>query len=161
MVTDDELWRLLRSLYDPDHLERPPHLDVVETRDRFERLVARLNAEFDCTCLAEREVEDASLHARVEVPAEATESGEPLVVCVSNFGNLAAVSVTNPGVWSHAEMRKLLGDDADRIFGVLDALNYIVVPEEPLWRDYDGPSLLSTTASTSRVTWWTRYFDYV
>jgi len=49
MISDGELWRLLRALDDPDHLERPARFDFVETRNQFERLVARLNAEFDCT----------------------------------------------------------------------------------------------------------------
>lgn len=163
MITDKgELWSLLRSLDDPNHLEHPVGFDVVETRDRFDHLVDRLDAEFDCTCLADRHVEDASLHARVDVPAEATITGRPLVVCVSNFGDLAVVSISNPGAWSQAEFEdRLAPQDAERVYGALDALEYVVVPEEPLWEDYDGPSRIAEIGSASRVTWWTRYFDYL
>ncbi|MEU4237489.1 hypothetical protein [Actinoplanes sp. NPDC026619] len=40
--------------------------------------------------------------------------------------------------------------DVDR--QVQDDLGYTLIPEEPLWRPYDGAGISST--------WWNRYFDY-
>ena len=157
----EAMWTLLRALDDPDHLEMPAGFDFEATRARFERLVSGLDAAFGCRSHADRSVQDASLHARVVVPAEATVTGEPLVVCVSNFGDLATVSVVNPGAFDQAEHEALLeADDARRVHGVLDDLGFVVVPEAPLWQDYDGPSEI-TLPGYPRATWWLRYFDYL
>lgn len=164
MGTDGEaMWSLLRSLDDPDHLEWPANFDFHQTRQRFDQLVHSLHAAFGCSCEADRNVEDASLHARVNIPESATKSGDRLVVCVSNFGGLATVSLTNPGAWSQAESETLAsGEDAFRVHRALDSLGYTVVPEEPLWSDYDGPSDVGVDPQGKvRATWWTRYFDYL
>ncbi len=161
-VEGDQMWVLLRSLDDPDHLEWPGDYDHAATRQLFDELVERLDVEFSCRCEADRHVEDASLHARVDIPAAVTESGERLVISISNFGQLATVSVTNPGVWSETEFEGLLApSDASRIYPALDALGYQVVPEEPLWSDYDGPSALAAIDARYGATWWTRFFDYL
>ena len=49
---------------------------------------------------ADRHVEDASLHGRIVIPVSATSTGRPLVISVSNFGELVVVSVDNPGVFA-------------------------------------------------------------
>ena len=103
-VEGEEMWALLRSLDDPDHLETPADFDFEKSRARFERLVSALDDAFDCRCDADRSVQDASLHARVVVPSEATETGERLVVSLSNFGSLATFSPTNPGALDQTEL---------------------------------------------------------
>ncbi|MBU2693952.1 hypothetical protein [Pimelobacter sp. 30-1] len=162
-VVDGELmWSLLRSLDDPDHLEVPSDFDHSATRKLFDELVGRLDAAFACRTNADRHVEDASLHARVSIPSAATETGEPLVVSVSNFGSLATVAVTNPGAYSQDEFKeRLAARDAARIYATLDSLGYQVVPEAPLWNDYDGPSALAALDARHGATWWTRFFDYL
>jgi hypothetical protein len=160
-ISAEQLWPLLRTLDDPDHLKTPAGYDFDATRARFERLVQRLDTAFDCRSDADRSVQDASLHARVVVPAEATATGERVVVCVSNFGSLATVSLENPGAYGTAELETLLTEeDAARVHGALDDLDYVVVPEEPLWRDYDGPSTISFLGEPPQ-TWWVRFFDYL
>ncbi len=160
-IEGEQMWTLLRALDDPDHLERPAGLDFAATRERFERLVAELDLAFGCRSAADRSVQDASLHARVVVPAEATATGERLVVCVSNFGSLATVSLVNPGALDTAELESLLdAEDAARVHGVLDDLGYVVVPEAPLWRPYEGPIPFETITG-GRSTWWVRFFDYI
>ena len=160
-LSGEQMWELLRQLDDPDHLERPADFDVTVTRDKFERLVTALDASFGGYEEADRDVQDASLHARVAVPAARTATGERLVVCVSNFGDLATVSVVNPGAFDQEEHDALLDPaDAGRVHAVLDDLGYVVVPEAPLWRDYDGPSRLSVL-SDPQPTWWLRFFDYL
>lgn len=162
VVQGDAMWALLRDLDDPDHLEVPADYDHDATRRLFDDLVDRLDAAFSCRTESDRNVEDASLHARVEIPAAATETRERLVISVSNFGRLATVSVTNPGAWSQAEFEELLApDDASRIFAALDTFGYQVVLEEPLWSDYDGPSQLVALDARHGATWWTRFFDYL
>lgn len=108
-VEAGRLWDLLRSLDDPEHLEFPAGYDHDETRNRFGELVDRLDTAFSCTCQAERHVEDASYHGRVDIPAAATATGSQLVIVVSNFGGLAVVAVDNPGAWTQEEFTELLG----------------------------------------------------
>lgn len=162
VVEGERLWDLLRSLDDADHLEFPADFDFVRTRSRFDQLAARLDTAFNCTSQVDRHVEDASYHARIEIPSAATATRLVIVIVVSNFGNLAVVAVDNPGVWTQEEFTELLHrDDAERIYAALDDLDYIVVPEEPLWNDYDGNSNLRQLSPDHRATWWIRYFDYL
>lgn len=162
VIDGEPMWSLLRSLDDPNHLEVPSDFDFDATRRLFDELVGRLDAAFACQTDADRHVEDASLHASVSIPAAATDTGETLVVCVSNFGRLATVAVTNPGAYSQDEFEeRLAARDAARIYAALDSLEYQVVPEAPLWNDYDGPSALGGLDPRHRATWWTRFFDYL
>jgi hypothetical protein len=83
-------------------------------------LVDRLEAAFSCTCQADRHIEDASHHGRVEIPAAAAATRSQLVIVVSNFGGLAVVAIDNPGVWTGEELTELLHpDDAGRIYPAL------------------------------------------
>jgi len=160
-IAGEEMWSLLRELDDPDHLEMPADFDFGAARARFERLVSGLDAAFGCRSDADRSVQDATLHARVVVPAESTVTGECVVVCVSNFGWLATVSLTNPGVFDAAELEELLdAEDAARVYGVLDDLEYVVIPDDPLGKTYDGPSEI-TFDTRWPASWWTRFFDYL
>jgi hypothetical protein len=160
-LDNPKLSQLLYALDDPDNLEFPAHYDHRRTRARFEQLVQRLNADFDCQSRVDRDVQDASLHGRVDIPAAATATGRPLVVNISNFGNLAVLSVENPGVWTDAEAADLLHPrDADRVHAALTDLGYTLIPEQPLWQPYDGawdPDVFGP----SEATWWIRYFDYL
>ena len=162
MLRDDpQLSQLLHALDDPDNLELPAGYDHRRARARFQKLVQRLNAGFDCRTKADGDVQDASLHGRVDIPATATATGRTLVVSISNFGNLAVLSVDNPGVWTDAEAADLLDPrDADRVHTALTDLGYILIPEQPLWEPYSGvwdPAVFGP----SRPTWWIRYFDYL
>ena len=159
-LTGDALWRRLRELDDPDHLERPADFDRAATAERFEMLVERLERVFRCRCTADPDEQDASFWGTVRVPAEATRTGAQLVVCVSNFGSLVTVSVENPGAYDAEETAVLLDpEDEARVEGALDHLGYVVVPEQELWRDYDGPSEFIVGAGHGG-TWWTRFFDW-
>jgi hypothetical protein len=104
-VESDKLWDLLPSLDDPEHLQFPAGFNRDETRNRFGQLVDRLDTAFSCACEAERHVEDASYHGRVEIPAAATATGIRLVIVVSNFGGLAVVAADHPGAWTQEEFR--------------------------------------------------------
>lgn len=156
-----QLPQLLHALDDPHGLEFPAGYDHHRTRVRFEQLVQRLNADFECECHVDRDVQDASLHGRVEIPAAAAATGRPLIVSISNFGELAVLSVDSPGVWTDAEVANLLQPgDADRADGALADIGYTLIPEEPLWKRYNGawdPSVFGP----SEATWWIRYFDYL
>lgn len=74
-ASDDRLWRLLRSLDDPVHLEFPSGYNHAESRTRFSQLIQRLDSDFGCRCDVDRHVEDASFHGRIDIPAVATASG--------------------------------------------------------------------------------------
>jgi hypothetical protein len=162
IIDGDRLWELLRSLDDPEHLEFPAGYDHAKVRGQFDQLADRLGAAFSCACPADHP-QDASFHGRVEIPVEVTATGSRLVIVVSNFGGLAVVAVDNPGVWSREESTELLHpDDAERICAALGSLGYTVVPEEPLWRPYDGSGpLRQFYPAENPPTWWIRFFDYL
>lgn len=88
---------------------------------------------------ADRHVEDASLHARLSIPASATETGETLIVCVSKFGRLATVAVTNPGASSQDEFEeRVAARDAARIYAALDSLGARSFPKRLCGRTTTG-----------------------
>ncbi|MFP8942846.1 hypothetical protein ACLIYM_15630 [Streptomyces fenghuangensis] len=163
--SDADLIALLHRLDDPVLVERPPGYDHAATRALFEQLVARLAADFSTRCTADRQVQDASLHARVEVPAGATACGERIVVSVSNFGSMAVVAAENPGVYSDTdeavEAGALDANDLRRAERALTDLGYVPIPERLLTRPYDGLSPLATYRPGHRIDWWDRYFDYI
>ncbi|MFU8873021.1 hypothetical protein [Micromonospora sp. SL4-19] len=157
MPADDaQLWQLLHSLDDPNHLEFPANYDHRRARTRFNHLAERLDRDFGCQCDVDRHVQDASFHGRIDIPAAATTTGERLVIVISNFGDLAVLAVENPGVWDDEEAAQVLHpDDTSRIHKALDDLGYTLIPEEPLWNRYDG------VCGPAISTWWVRYFDYL
>jgi hypothetical protein len=163
--SDADLNALLHRLDDPELMEHPPGYDHAATRALFEQLVARLDADFDTRCTADRQVQDASLHARVEVPAETTACGERIVISVSNFGSMAVVAAENPGVYFDTDEAVKAGaldvTDLRRVERALTDLGYVPIPERLLTRPYDGLSPLATYRPGERVDWWIRYFDYI
>lgn len=161
-MKQDDMWALLRSLDDPSHLEYPASFDFAETRRRFVGLVAELGSRFDSPLVIDDHVEDATLHATLTIPAQATETGDPLTVYVSNFGNLATITLENAGAWTQSEFDERVSPaDLALIEAALDMLGYLVVPEEPLWADYDGPAPIGGSDPRCGPTWWTRFFDYL
>jgi hypothetical protein len=68
-VDETELWQRLRALDNPDQVESPAGYHHRGARAQFERLVTRLDTDFGCRCKVDRDMQDASLHGRIEVPA--------------------------------------------------------------------------------------------
>lgn len=160
-IKSGELWELLHQLDDPVHLEKPQGFDWEAARRQFDGLVFRLNAAFGTACGADRGVQDATYHAQVIVPAAATATGQNLVVRVSNFGNLAVLALGNPGTYGQEEFDALVHEiDLARISKSLDAGKYLLIPEAPLWKTYDG-CVPTRVFLPSKPTWWIRYFDYL
>ncbi|TXS44231.1 hypothetical protein [Streptomyces sp. OR43] len=161
-MTEDEadLLVLLRALDDPEWLEWPQHYDHGEAAVHFSALVTRLESDFAARCTAERDTQDSSEYGRVVVPEDGAICGTRIVVCVSKFGSLALICADNPGAF--------FGTDDAQTEGKLDAaglakvnralveLGYVVVAEELLESDYDGPSRLPW--HVQRPTWWHRFF---
>ncbi|MFD4370085.1 hypothetical protein [Streptomyces sp. NPDC058486] len=162
-LDDQSTWALLRRLDDPQHMERPRGYDHDTTRARFERLAARLDARFECSCTVDREVQDASHHGTVVIPATATDSAEHITVTISNFGNLAVVIAGDFGSYNEVEERELFhATDRLRVREELEALGYTVISEHLLWTRYDGISdLVSYYPPGHHPTWWIRFFDYL
>ena len=155
------LWTLLEALDDPDYIETPAGFDRAAARRAFVELTERLSGAFEAECAADLHVQDASLHAQVVVPAEATATGQSFVVRVSNFGMLAVIALDNPGVHSEEEFRARADPhDVERIAACLDAGGYVLVPEEPLWTPYRG-AIVRHVFGGGGPTWWDRYFDYL
>ncbi|WP_018566773.1 hypothetical protein [Streptomyces sp. PsTaAH-124] len=157
-LDDQNTWALLRQLDDPQHMEFPHGYDHDATRARFEQLATRLNARFQCTCTVDRQVQDASHHGTIVIPATATDSAEHITVTISNFGNLAVVTLGNPGSYNEEEERELFqATDRLRVEEELESLGYTVISEHLLWTGYDGVSDLVSYYPT----WWIRFFDYL
>jgi hypothetical protein len=97
------VWTLLRDLDDPDHMESPHGYDHAATRARFDKLARPLDQRFDCTYSADRDVQDASHHGTIIIPATATASRDHITVTVSNVGKLVAATLGNPGSYDHDE----------------------------------------------------------
>lgn len=162
-LDDQATWTLLRELDDPNYLEHPRNYDHTAARARFNQLVARLDERFDCACIVDRHVEDASHHGRIVIPANATASGDHITITVSNFGDLAAVTLGNPGTYDEDEEAELFhSDDRHRIEDELHALAYHAIAEHVLWTAYDGVSGLAVHYPPEQPpTWWIRFFDYL
>ncbi|MEV7606068.1 hypothetical protein AB0N65_11570 [Paenarthrobacter sp. NPDC089322] len=160
-IDNAELWALLHQLDDPAHLETPPGFDWEAARRQFDGLVSRLTTAFGTACGEDRSVQDATYHAQVIVPADATATGRNLVVRVSNFGSLAVLALENPGAYDQQELDSLVHEkDVARISKSLDEENYVLIPEEPLWKPYDG-CVPPRVFLPNKPTWWLRYFDYL
>lgn len=151
---------LLRELDDPDWLERPQHYDRGETTALFNGLITRLEGDFAAHCLAEPDTQDSSEYGRIVVPGDATICGTRIVVCVSRFGSLALVCADNPGAFFGTEDAQAEGEldgaDLAKVNRALAELGYVVVGEELLESDYDGPSRLPS--HVQRPSWWDRFF---
>ncbi|MEV6977674.1 hypothetical protein [Kitasatospora sp. NPDC093806] len=161
--SEADLLALLRALDDPGRLERPQGYDRGEIAARFGTLVARLEGDFATRCTAEPDTQDSSEYGRVTVPAAATLRGTRIVVCVSKFGSLALVCADNPGAFfgtddAQAE-GELDGADLAKVDRALTELGYVMVPEELLESDYDGPSRLPSFVQ--RPSWWNRFFGFL
>ncbi|WP_367139027.1 MULTISPECIES: hypothetical protein [Streptomyces] len=126
----------------------------------FGDLVARLEGDFTACCAAERDIQDSSEYGRVVVPAEATMCGTRIVVCVSKFGSLALVCAENPGAFLGTEDAQAEGEldaaDLAKVNRALADLGYVVLSEELLEHDYDGPNQLPS--HVQRPSWWHRFF---
>ncbi|WP_067812907.1 hypothetical protein [Actinomadura kijaniata] len=162
-VSDDAWWELLHELDDPDHMEFPAIYDHTEVRARFNKVVAKLDTAFGCRCHVDRNIQDASFHGDIGVPATHTAGGERITIRISNFGNLAVYSPENIRSYTDAEKRQLLpAEDLDRIEDTLTGLDYRVVPEDLLNTRYNGRSdLANYYPSDQPPTWFTRFFDYL
>ncbi|WP_030214722.1 hypothetical protein [Streptomyces bikiniensis] len=149
----------------PAHLEFPYGFDHPRALARVRALVDRLQTAFDCRCPADTGVQDASFHATVCVPAEATGAGERIVVRLSNFGDLAVASADFPGCYGDLDEAEEAGalTSADRrtVEEAARSLGYVLIPESALRRPYDGVTRMAEWALRGEVTWWTRFFDYL
>ncbi|MGW8333129.1 hypothetical protein ACWGLE_35165 [Streptomyces sp. NPDC055897] len=85
--------------------------------------------------------------------------GDHITITISNYGNLAAVTLGNPGSYDEEE-EHILFETADRhrIDAELEVLGYITVSEHLLWTRHDGVSNLNSCFGPQ--TWWDRFFDY-
>ncbi|WP_020387742.1 hypothetical protein [Kribbella catacumbae] len=173
---EQELRDLLHQYDEAGGLEHPPFYNHRKTRAAFNALVDRLDADFATSCRADRDVQDASLHGRIEIPVEALHARTPphhpgqaggaaqIVVSVSNFGSMAVISAENPG--AYLDLTEALADDAitgpdlKTVRRALDELGYRVIPEELLTRPYDGISELGYPPDR-QPDWWIRFFDYL
>jgi len=154
-VDQQHLWTILRKLDGSGDAEFPRAYDHAAARARFDKLVADLERQFACTCKVERDAQEASYHGRITIPVTATVSADFVTIIISNFGDLAMVTLGNPMSYDEEETEYLLDPtDLGRITGILGELGYITVPEHLTWADYDGVLNLRSHARS----WFDRFF---
>lgn len=162
-LDEQQTWAILRELDEPDQWEYPHDFDGPASRARFERLAARLDLRFACSCGVDRQVQDASHLGTIVIPPSATSAPDHLTITVSNFGGLAAATLGNPGSYDEDEERAFFPrPDRKRIEDELEALGYLLVSEHPLWTKYNGISGFDALYPPDRPpAWWDRFFDYL
>ncbi|MEU4674364.1 hypothetical protein AB0F91_41990 [Amycolatopsis sp. NPDC023774] len=158
MLTGEAMWRLLRAVDEPGNPEIPHDYDHDATRCRFLALAARLDTDFGCRTDRDLWVQDAALHARLDIPEAATRGGEKIYVAVSNFASLAIAGPCNPDAYD-SEERDVYFEAEDRrlVETALADLGYRLVDEPKIWEPYDGIN----TALRPEITWGGRFFDYL
>ena len=156
MTTDEQhLWALLRELDSSGDAEFPDAYDHAAARTRFNQLVSDIDTQFACVTNVERDAQEASYHGRITIPADATTSADFITIIVSNFGDLATVTLGNPMSYDKEETDYLLDPiDHSQITNILSRLGYITVPEHLTWADYDGVMNLRSHARS----WFDRFF---
>ncbi|MEU9125738.1 hypothetical protein AB0C96_38995 [Streptomyces sp. NPDC048506] len=149
-----------------DHLEFPHGFDRRRALARVQSLVERLQTGFGCQCVVDTAVQDASFHAVITVPAEATGAGERITVRLSNFGDFAVIAAENPGCYLDLDEAETEGAltlaDRRTAEAAAASLGYVLIPEPALRRPYDGVTPLGEHSSPyGEATWWIRFFDYL
>ncbi|KAB1971839.1 hypothetical protein [Streptomyces triticiradicis] len=168
-MTSLALLHSLDQLPGPEHLEFPDGFDYPLAKAQANRLRDRLTHDFGRACRLDDQIQDASYYFKVHIPADATESGVPLVVRLSNFGNLAVVTTPRPD--SHDDLDQAVQEGAlttanrRQIEAALNNLGYTLVPPRLLHRPYDGVTWLADESKgffyagygphQGRATWWT------
>ncbi len=169
---EDRDQRVLRRLEQadrrpgPDHLEFPDGFDHPRARRLLTELHARLEKEFAHPCTVDRHIQDASFHALVGVPAEAAGAGVHIGIRLSNYADLAVITLPSPGIHQSLDDAVSQGDltetDRRKVENALSELGFTTVAERLLHRPYDGVTALNEFRNPDHpATWWTRFFDYV
>lgn len=163
LPSDIGLMELLHRLDDAERVESPAGFNRQRAAAAFDHLTEQLHALFATQCETDRDIEDSTEYGRVVVPAEATACGTQLVVQVSKFSPLSMIAAENPGAYFGIQDARAAGNvhltDVEKLEQALTDLGYVVIPEEVLGNSYDGRLHLSSF-STTRPTWWDRYFAY-
>jgi hypothetical protein len=166
---DQQMRNLLQSADQkpgPDHLEFPDDFDHPRAKSLLAELESRLEAEFSHPCTGDRCVQDASFHALVVIPAEATGAGVHIAIRLSNYADFAVITVDRPRAYTSLDDAVARGDlteeDRHRVENTLSRLGFVLVPERLLHLPYDGVTDLGDFRNEDYpATWWTRFFDYI
>jgi hypothetical protein len=131
----------------------------------FQGLVGCISEAFGCTpnIDAGSSVQDATFYGQLIIPGRSTDTGADVAVRVSNFGHLAVYALERLGAYSDAERDSLMAEaDRSRVEFALGESGYVVLPEDVLWKRYDGVNqALLTLYGDRRPEWFIRYFDYI
>jgi hypothetical protein len=175
VVRDESEWlAVLRALDVPGepgqaaNLEYPQDFDRAAIQLRFEQLAALLSDAFGCPLAAGMgPCQDASCFGDIRIPPEFTVTRAkrsrirfPVIVAVSNFGNLAACwagqDAISPETLTSAAP-PVHPEDRNRVEQALNELGYLFVPAEVLETRYDGPN--QWVFGDRDESWLVRYFS--
>ncbi|MFF7314785.1 hypothetical protein [Streptomyces sp. NPDC008137] len=184
MLSLDRLRELLRELDDPDpaHREMPRDYDVPAARQRFRQFADAAERRFGPSVLADMG-QDSSFLGVVSVPAEATGTGRPLRVAMSNFGPFVTAG-TGLGLGMPGCEDGLDDEFLTWLDELCTELGCIHMPIELLMEPYAGPTALGDDEADEAIlaalaassadgeeeeeeeddlppTWLDRYFQYM
>lgn len=156
----DELLPALVCMDDPESLEAPKGYNFFAERRRFADLARRMEGVFG-PVEVDWIAQDSSHHGAITVPAEVLRSGDAITVVISNFGDLAAVSLGVPDSYDLEEISILLDvSDRDLVGELVMSVGYVPVAEELLREQYTGPSVFARDPQWP-PSWWDRFFTYL
>ncbi len=147
-----EVHRLLLSCDVLGHWEHPPSSDWSRATQEVTQTVPQLESVLGKKLHVDTGVQDASFFADVGILVPNQDSAGIVYlsyeICFrfSWFSRLYTVHGSNWQDWNHAGSR-----------AVLEQAGYLYVPEDELQEQYDGINV----PYEPRLTWWTRYFDYL
>lgn len=148
---------LLEAADDPDCAEFPPCYDgealnrrVVALKPELERIAGR-SFVLDCC------VQDASFFTDLSIQVAGLNPGYIDTVFAVRFSNFGDLFTT----WNHGpeQLTKVL---AAELVAAVEVAGFRFVPQEALGQAYTGRHTgFRKMAASSRVTWKTRFFDYL
>lgn len=156
----DELLPALVCLDDPESLEALKGFNFFAERRRFADLARRMEGVFG-PVEVDWSAQDSSHHGSITLSADVLRSGDAITVVISNFGNLAAVSLGVPDSHDSEEI-SILMDVAERdlIGELVVSAGYIPVAEDLLRERYTGVSVFARDPQRP-PSWWDRFFTYL
>ena len=150
-----------------DGVEVPRDFDQAAAESRFEQLVERVEEAYGVPCI-HGYGQDSACFGSIDIPADATRTRAKrtrtafaLLVMVSAFGNLATYRPVGQ-VWD--QVVPVHPDDRRLIEEALDAVGYVIVPNDVLDLPYDGPNgwiFGSSPYERTDATWYSRFFDFL
>ncbi|HLF94137.1 MAG TPA: hypothetical protein VJB14_11810 [Planctomycetota bacterium] len=153
---DQELFRLLNRVDDPEECEAPAEFDLEAEVNAVRNLILPLNELVGRDFVLNDRIEDAPFFAELSIidwttnPSGGKDGNGIISLRFSAFGRLFIV-------WSPCPQYKKLDPRViEQVIDLVRRSGYVYVDAEALVEPYEG----GNPALKGRYTWWGRYFDW-